>query len=163
MRSLIAQRERWQRVILETCWAYRGMLGRPKYRTVGLAGMPFYLLSEVLAPLFELLSLATLVAAAATGRLDWSAALLVVGILAFGTGILTACAVLISDVAERTLPKRKLAALVALAPLELVLYRPALIWARLLGTVRFLRGDRQWHKFERNTRPQAAVEPTQSY
>ncbi len=159
MRSLVAQRERWQRVILETFWAYRRMLARPRYRSVGVAGMPFYLLSEVLAPLFEVLSIATLVVAVATGRMDWSAALLVGGILAFGTGLLTACAVLISDVAERTLPKRKLAALVALAPFELVLYRPALIWARLLGTVRFFRGDRQWHKFERNSRPQATAKP----
>jgi len=159
LRSLIAQRERWQRVILETFWAYRGMLGRPRYRSVGLAGMPFYLLSEVVAPVFEVLSILALVAAAATGTLDVSSALLVGGVLAFGTGLLTAAAVLISDLAERTLPKRRLAALVLLAPLELVLYRPALVWARLLGTVRFFRGDQQWHKFERNSRPRPAALP----
>ncbi len=162
MRSLIAQRERWQRVILETFWAYRGMLGRPKYRSVGLAGMPFYLLSEVLAPVFELLSVLALVVSAATGHLDWASAALIGGVVAFATGLLTSAAVLISDLAERTLPKRRLAALVLLAPLELVLYRPALVWARLLGTVRFLRGDRQWHKFERNSRPRAAAPPEPS-
>ncbi len=159
MRSLIAQRERWQRVILETFWAYRGMLGRPRYKAVGLAGMPFYLLSEVLAPVFEVLSILALAVGAATGHLDSTSALLIGGILAFGTGLLTAAAVLISDIAERALPKRRLAALVLIAPLELVLYRPALIWARLLGTVRFLRGDRQWHKFARNSRPGPSGSP----
>ncbi len=159
MSRLIAQRERWQRVIHETFWAYRGMLGRRRYGSVGLAGMPFYLLSEVVAPVFELASVLALVAAAATGLLDWTLVALVIGVLAFGTGVLTAASVLISDLAERTLPKRRLAALVLLAPLELVLYRPALVWARLLGTVRFLRGDQSWHKFARNTRKDAAVPP----
>jgi ribosomal protein L20A (L18A) len=28
-------------------------------------------------------------------------------------------------------------------------------WARLKGTWRFLRGDRAWHKFERNMRVEA--------
>ncbi|HEX5799949.1 MAG TPA: hypothetical protein VFY02_07575, partial [Gaiellaceae bacterium] len=134
---------------------YRGMLGRRRYKAVGLAGMPFYLVSEVLAPVFEVLAVLALVTAAATGLLDWTAALTIGGALAFGTGLLTASAVLISDLAERVLPKRRLAALVLLAPLELVLYRPALVYARLVGTIRFLRGDRRWNKFERNARPRA--------
>ncbi len=53
VRKLVAQRERWQRVILETVWSYRRMLGRPRYRSVGLLGVPYYVLSEVLAPVFE--------------------------------------------------------------------------------------------------------------
>jgi ribosomal protein L20A (L18A) len=42
-----------------------------------------------------------------------------------------------------------------LAPLDLVLYRPVIVWARLKGTWRFLRGDKAWHKFERNVRAPA--------
>ncbi len=61
MRKLVAQRERWQRVILETCWANRRMLLNPRYGTVGMLGMPFYFLSEIVAPLFEILALVTLV------------------------------------------------------------------------------------------------------
>ena len=56
MRKLVSQRERWQRVILETWWANRRMLLNPRYGTVGMLGMPFYLLSEILAPLFEILA-----------------------------------------------------------------------------------------------------------
>ena len=37
-------------------------------------------------------------------------------------------------------------------PLEMVVYRPIMAWARLKGTWRFLRGDRAWHKFERNVK-----------
>ena len=39
-----------------------------------------------------------------------------------------------------------------LAPLDLVLYRPIIVWARLKGTWGYLRGDKAWHKFERNVR-----------
>ena len=36
---LVAQRERWQRVILESVFHYRGMLFRRRYGTVGSVGM----------------------------------------------------------------------------------------------------------------------------
>jgi hypothetical protein len=37
-----------------------------------------------------------------------------------------------------------------------VIYRPFIVWARLKGTWRYLRGDQGWHKFERNVRPASA-------
>jgi hypothetical protein len=39
-----------------------------------------------------------------------------------------------------------------LSPLDLVLYRPFIFWARLKGTWRLIRGDKGWHKFDRNAR-----------
>ena len=36
VRKLVAQRERWQRVILETWWAYRHMCFNRRYGAVGL-------------------------------------------------------------------------------------------------------------------------------
>ncbi len=62
VRKLIAQRERWQRVILETVVAYRRMMFRRRYGAVGFIGVPFFVLSEVIAPVFELLALLALVA-----------------------------------------------------------------------------------------------------
>src|SRR5581483_2368739 len=57
IRSLISQRERWQRVIMETVVHYRRMAFNPRYGTVGLLGVPFFVLTEVVAPFFELASL----------------------------------------------------------------------------------------------------------
>jgi len=150
--SLIAQRARWQRVILETFLHYRRMLVNRRYGTVGLLGMPFYLLSEVLAPLFEQLALLMLPLALVAHRLDWRTCLLVVGLIAVANGVLTTAALLIADRNERTYRKRDLARLTCLAPLDFIVYRPILMWARLKGTLDFLRGDRSWHKFERNPR-----------
>ena len=76
VRKLVAQRERWQRVINESVWHYRRMLFNRRYKQVGMLGMPYYLLSEVLAPLFELLAFASLLLAvglaSSTGRHSFS-------------------------------------------------------------------------------------------
>jgi hypothetical protein len=69
--------------------------------------------------------------------------------------IFNAGALLMVDLQARVYKKRALARLFALMPLELVVYRPIMAWARLKGTWRFLRGDRAWHKFERNMRVEA--------
>lgn len=152
VRKLVSQRERWQRVIIETVVHYRRLLFNPRYGAVGVVGAPFYLLSEVLAPLFEVIALATIPAAALLGVLDWAAFALVVGTLGFLNASLTAAAILASDVQSRTYRLRDLAWLTLLAPLDLLAYRPVMAWARLKGTWRFLRGDKGWHKFERNQR-----------
>jgi poly-beta-1,6-N-acetyl-D-glucosamine synthase len=157
VRKLVAQRERWQRVINETVWHYRHMLLNPRYKRVGMLGAPFYLLTEVLAPLFELLALTTLPLALAVGALDWATFALGLGVIAFFNGALTALAILADDLQSRIYRPVDLARLLVLAPLDLVLYRPILVWARLKGTWRFLRGDKGWYKFARNERASAAA------
>jgi biofilm PGA synthesis N-glycosyltransferase PgaC len=157
VRKLVAQRERWQRVILETVWAYRGMFMRPRYGAVGLLGVPFYVVSEVIAPVFEVLALAALAVAVALGFFDWQLFVFVAGFIAFVNAGMTAAAVLGDDLQSRTYRLRSLAWVLVLAPLDLVLYRPIIFWARLKGTWRFLRRDKGWHKFERNKRAAPAA------
>ncbi len=157
LRKLIAQRERWQRVIAETVWHYRRMLFNPRYKQVGLVGVPFYLFSEVLAPLFEVLGVVSLALAVALGLFEWQVFALALGAIAFFNATLTASAILADDVQSRLYKPSGLARLLLLAPLDLVLYRPFLVWARVKGTWRFLRRDRGWYKFERNARAGASA------
>ena len=72
--------------------------------------------------------------------------------MAFSNAALTAGAVLLDDLQSRLYRMRDLARLLLLAPLDLVLYRPIIVWARFKGSWGFLRGDKAWHKFERNVR-----------
>jgi cellulose synthase/poly-beta-1,6-N-acetylglucosamine synthase-like glycosyltransferase len=152
VRKLVSQRERWQRVIDETVWHYRRMWFNPRYRSVGLVGAPFYLATEVLAPLVELVALVSLPVAVLLGVFDPVTFLVVLAAIAFTNATLTACAIFLDDLQSRTYRRRDLARLLLLAPLDLVLYRPVMMWARLKGSWRFLRGDKGWHKFERNVR-----------
>jgi len=155
VRKLVSQRERWQRVIDETVWHYRRMWFNPRYRTVGLIGAPFYLLSETLSPIVELLALVSIPLSLALGVFEPAAFALMLGAVAFVNAALTACAILFDDLQSRMYRRRDLARLLLLAPLDLVLYRPIICWARLKGSWRYLRGDKAWHKFERNARAPA--------
>jgi cellulose synthase/poly-beta-1,6-N-acetylglucosamine synthase-like glycosyltransferase len=150
--ALVAQRERWQRVTLETIWRYRRMAGRRRYGVVGAVGVPFYFLSEVAAPAVEVLALATLAGGLALHLFDWRAYVLFFGAMAFGNAVLTSGATLMEDISTRAYRLSHLARLVVLSPFELILYRPLLTWARMRGVVHWLRGDRSWRKFERNVR-----------
>jgi cellulose synthase/poly-beta-1,6-N-acetylglucosamine synthase-like glycosyltransferase len=154
--KLVSQRERWQRVIDETVWHYRRMWFNPRYRSVGLVGVPFYLVTEVLAPVFEVLAVVSLPLAFALGVFDLGAFLVLVGAVAFMTAALTAWAILLDDLHSRMYRLRDVAWLLVLAPFDLVLYRPIIFWARFKGSWRFLRGDKSWHRFERNPRSQSA-------
>src|SRR5437764_1313038 len=87
--SLVSQRARWQRVMLETTWHYRRMLMNPRYGTVGFVGLPFYMLSEVVAPFVEAVALVTLIVAVAFGAVTWHEYLLVLGVMSFANAALT--------------------------------------------------------------------------
>jgi hypothetical protein len=56
------------------------------------------------------------------------------------------------DLEGRTYRLASVIRLLALMPLEMFLYRPFMGWARMKGTWRYFRGDKGWHKFERNVR-----------
>jgi len=156
VRKLVSQRERWQRVIDETVWHYRNMWFNPRFRSVGIVGVPFYLVTEVLAPAVEVLAVVSLGLSLVLGLFSPATFALMLAAIAFMNASLTACAILLDDVQSRTYRTRDLARLLLLAPLDLFLYRPIIFWARLKGSWRFLRGDKEWHKFERNVRSQAA-------
>jgi cellulose synthase/poly-beta-1,6-N-acetylglucosamine synthase-like glycosyltransferase len=157
IRALVSQRARWQRVIDETVWHYRRMLCNPRYGTVGFLGMPYYLFAEVLAPIFQVLALLILPVAAYAGLLEPVECLQMLAVVALGSAAFTCAAVLLQDRYRRTFAVGDLAYLLMLAPLELFVYRPLIVWAQCKGTIDFLLGDRRWNKFERN--PRAVLAP----
>ena len=156
LRGLIKQRARWQRVTLETLVHYRRMLCNPRYGIVGWIGMPFYAVTEAIAPLFEVLAIVTFLGAVWFGVVNWPLFATMLGIMAFSTATLTTAAVLLADRTARAYGLGSLVRMILLGPLDLFLYRPILMWARARGTWDFLRGRKDWDKFERNLRPLAA-------
>jgi poly-beta-1,6-N-acetyl-D-glucosamine synthase len=151
--SLVSQRARWQRVTLETIWEYRRMFLRPRYKNVGMLGVPYYALFECLAPVFQVLSFLTLGLAFAYGVLGWQSYAAFLGMMAFGTALPTTLAVSLHDRGFRDYRVRDLVRMLLMGPLDLFLYRPILMWAGLVGSWEFMRGDKRWNKFERNVRP----------
>ena len=59
--TLRKQRNRWHRGLLECLWNSRQMMCRPKYGPVGLLGLPYNLVFEVMGPLIEVCGYGVLV------------------------------------------------------------------------------------------------------
>jgi cellulose synthase/poly-beta-1,6-N-acetylglucosamine synthase-like glycosyltransferase len=152
IRSLVSQRARWQRVITETVWHYRGMVFNRRYGSVGFLGVPYYILAEVLAPVFQALAAFVLPLAWWLGMLDGRLVLLTFAALALANGVYTNLAILLYDRGSRAYALRDLAWLMMLGVLDLFLYRPILVYAQAKGLIDFLRGDKRWNKFARNRR-----------
>jgi cellulose synthase/poly-beta-1,6-N-acetylglucosamine synthase-like glycosyltransferase len=151
-RRLVSQRARWQRVITETVWHYRRMFLNPRYGAVGLMGVPYYVLVEVLAPIFQAISVVAIPLAWWAGVFGGRELALFAVTVAFANGVLTTIALILHDRTARSYRLRDLVRLAALGPLDLFLYRPVLFWAQFKGLVDFLRGEKKWHKFARNRR-----------
>jgi len=55
MVSLLRQRNRWHRGLVDSLWHNRGMLFNPRYGKVGLFGFPYFFVIEALGPAIEFL------------------------------------------------------------------------------------------------------------
>jgi biofilm PGA synthesis N-glycosyltransferase PgaC len=151
--ALVRQRGRWQRVIMETVWHYRRMFANPRYRSVGLIGMPYYVFAEALAVVFQTLAIIALIAATVFGLLEILTFVQLVAIMALLIGILSLAGLLIEDLSFRELEISTLVRLTALAPLDLFIYRPLIFVAEMKGLFQYLQGNKDWDKFKRNVRP----------
>lgn len=55
-KHLISQRRRWFTGMLQVFWDFRSMFFSPKYRKVGLLGIPLFFIMEVVAPVLEVIT-----------------------------------------------------------------------------------------------------------
>ncbi|NQU95797.1 MAG: glycosyltransferase family 2 protein [Candidatus Omnitrophica bacterium] len=150
IKNLIKQRNRWQRVTNETVWHYRHMLFNPKYGWIGFLGAPYYLFYESLGIFFELASIMVLLWGTVLGYVALNHFLLILAIMILCYSITTLVSLLIFDKNQRMLSLKDLLVFAGLSFLEFFGYRQIISIARVLGTIDFIRGDKKWHKFERN-------------
>jgi cellulose synthase/poly-beta-1,6-N-acetylglucosamine synthase-like glycosyltransferase len=95
-KSLLRQRDRWQRGLLESLWRHRTMFMNPRYGKVGLIGMPFYLIFEALGPIFEIAGYVVMLLLFLFGRLNPGIAALFF-LLAVLNGIVLSVTALVLD------------------------------------------------------------------
>lgn len=144
-RSLMLQRDRWQRGLIETLWRHRGMIGNPRYGRVGLIGLPYLLLFETLGPLVELVGFAWVLSGLVGGWISAGSALLFAA-LAIGYGlVLSLGALLIEQRAFQRYPDwRDLRVLIIAALLENFLYRQWMALVRSFALISVFTRRRRW-------------------
>ncbi len=76
LKSLLRQRNRWHRGLIQSLLYSKEMFLRPRYGSVGMFGFPYFLFVEGLGPAVEFLGYASLVPLYFLGLLNWQFVLL---------------------------------------------------------------------------------------
>jgi cellulose synthase/poly-beta-1,6-N-acetylglucosamine synthase-like glycosyltransferase len=149
-KSVGRQRSRWQKGMIDTLWPNRDMLFRPRYGRIGFIALPNLWLYEAMAPVIELVGLASIVVAAFMGILSSHFLLL---FLIFGyafSTMLSIGGVLLEEITYRRYNDwREVAKLLLCCFAEHFPYHQAHLWWRLRGMWQYARGDVAWGKMTR--------------
>lgn len=150
LRVLRRQRDRWHRGLLEMVFKYKRMLFNPKYGTVGLLAMPYYLIFEFLGPIIEILGYFALIVGLFLGLINLPFALLFL-FASVGLGMfLSVTAVFLEEMRLRRYPRwRDLIKLTLFGVFENFGYRQINTFWRILAIVSFIRKKSDWGDMER--------------
>ena len=158
LKSLGRQRSRWQKGLLDVLWPNRDMLFRPRYGRIGCLALPYLWLFELLAPVIEIVGIATIILAACLGVLsrEFFLQFMLFG-YAFAT-VISIGSVLQEEITyKRYNDWQDVGRLVSYCFLEHFPYRQLhMIW-RLQGLWQYLRGDHVWKPMKRKGLASARV------
>jgi cellulose synthase/poly-beta-1,6-N-acetylglucosamine synthase-like glycosyltransferase len=150
LRVLRRQRTRWQRGLIDTLVRHRGMIGRPRYGSVGLISLPGFVIFEMLSPLIELSGYLLMVVLGVLGLLSPAIASTFFVLAIMYMIFVSALAVLLEDIAFRRYPSvRDLGRLLVGAVLENFGFRQLTVWWRVRAFWEYFRGDLSWGAMER--------------
>ncbi len=150
LRVLSRQRNRWHRGLLDTMLIHRKMFFNRRYGIVGMAAMPYFVLVELLGPVFELLGYVSMAIMLATGTLNEQLSLLFFIVALFYGVMFSVGAVLLEEISFQRYPKPgDLALLLSFGVLENFGYRQLTAWWRVKAFLDYFRGKKAWGKMER--------------
>lgn len=146
--SLLKQRNRWHRGLIDVLWHNRIMFFNPKYKNVGLFGMSYFLFVEALGPTIEMFGYISLIAFYLVGLIDRDITLLIF-LFAFlwGSYISLSSIVLDNLLSRRYSKLSDLLKLSFYAFLESFGYRQIITIERFFATFQFWR--KGWGKINR--------------
>jgi len=123
MKTLLKQRNRWHRGLIDILNYHRHMLLRPKYKQIGFFAFPYFYIFEVMGPFFELIGYIALIISFSLGFLS---PLIVLGIflasILMGI-VLSLSSLYIAETVNTYTTKRDMFALIVFAFLENIGYR----------------------------------------
>ncbi|MEW6363561.1 MAG: glycosyltransferase [Acidobacteriota bacterium] len=157
-RSLLRQRDRWQRGLLESLWMHRRMFLNPRYGSAGLIAMPYYTLFEAIGPLVEAFGYLFIVALWLLGRLETEFAVLFFLFAILYDIVLTVGALILDDLLFRRYSRTfDLARMIAGSFMAYLGYRQILAFQRSLSFVTVFIKRRKWEKVKRQAISPAPV------
>lgn len=150
--SLILQRDRWQRVVIETIWHYKYMMLNPKYNGFAFFALPYYLFYEVCGVFFEIASIALVIMGWILGVLDLNTFLAFICFMVLSQASVLLLSMFVFIRNQRLFRLGYICYLVFLGLIEFLFYRWIISIAKLLGTYHYLRKVRVYDQYARAKR-----------
>jgi len=147
---LSRQRNRWHRGLLDTLFIHKKMLFNANYGAVGIGAMPYFLLVELLGPVFEAMGYLSLMVMYCFGVLNSNIAILFFIVSLFYGALFSVGAVILEEISFQRYPKPSdLALLLSLGIIENFGYRQLTVMWRLKGFFDYFTGNKNWGSMQR--------------
>jgi cellulose synthase/poly-beta-1,6-N-acetylglucosamine synthase-like glycosyltransferase len=101
---LARQRNRWHRGLLQTVWLHKRMLFNPRYGAVGMFGLPYFALFELIGPFVETAGYVVVVLSFLFGLLDAPFFMMFVAVSVLYGIFLSVAAILLEEISFRRYP-----------------------------------------------------------
>ncbi|MCL9969771.1 glycosyltransferase [Anoxybacillus kestanbolensis] len=150
MADLRKQRRRWHRGLFESLWLHRRMWFNPRYGTIGLISMPYFLLIEFLGPVVELVGYILVIVALILGDVYIEFAILLFLVSVLYGSLFSMAAVLLEEWTVRKFPNvSDVVRLFFYSLTETLWYRPLTVLWRCEGIVDALLKRKGWGEMKR--------------
>ena len=150
LKSLGAQRNRWQRGLIDSLRIHRKMMLNPKYGSIGMVAFPYFTFFEMLAPVFELLGYIIIPLSYALGTVNFLFFALFLAVAILLGVVISIMSVILEELSFKRYPRTlDLLKLIAAGFLENFGYHQLTVWWRLKGFWDYFRGKTRWGKIER--------------
>lgn len=150
VRSLIQQRNRWQRVTNETVWKYGYMMFNPRYKAFAFLTFPYFVFYEALGVFIEISSVLLTFLGWVMGLLDIKIFLSIFLLMALTQTFISLLALFIFSRNQKLFKLKDISYLIALSFLEFFWYRWIISIARLCGMYDYLRGYKAHDQYIRS-------------
>lgn len=140
IKSLVSQRDRWQRVVNETVWKYRYMMFNPKYKWMGLVTVPYFLIYELMGVFVEVISIILLGVGWIAGLISMKTYLVFFCFMVLCQALTSIASLFAFIRDQKTFHLKYILYLIFLSLVEMLAYRWITSFARLRGMLRALRG-----------------------
>ncbi len=145
------QRTRWARGLFQLFVEHRKYLFNRKYGRMGLVTLPYILIFEFLAPVFELVGIFTLLYFALTGQINTSSALILFAYI-YLMGVFVSLMAILFDIRVKKWYRtfREYTRLLLFSMCEFLVYHPFIVFFSLKGYVDYLsRQNFEWGAMKR--------------
>ena len=145
MKMLARQRRRWHLGLIQSIFHNREMLFNPRYGTIGMLVMPYYLLFEIIGPFIEILGYIVVLLSYAVGLLAVKFLMLFITLAIFYGIFLSTAGIFLEELTYRRYPEwGHMFRLLFYGVIENFGYRQINSFWRMQAMVRYMTGRTGW-------------------